>query len=114
MRRGACSRAIAIVTGRSPIRSPRPNRQCATTCWERSISSTCSPNRSYASPITGEPEPGVRPVVTPAEMGEADRRTISDGTPEVVLVERAAHAVAAHALRMLGGAYGRRVVVVCG
>ncbi len=56
----------------------------------------------------------MRPVVTPAEMGEADRRTISDGTPEAVLVERAGGAVARHALRMLRGAYGRRVVVVCG
>jgi hydroxyethylthiazole kinase-like uncharacterized protein yjeF len=56
----------------------------------------------------------VLPVVTPTEMGEADRRTISDGTPEAVLVERAGGAVARHAVRMLGGTYGRRVVVVCG
>jgi len=56
----------------------------------------------------------VQPVVTPAEMGEADRETISSGTPEAVLVERAGSAVARHALRMLGGTYGRRVVVVCG
>src|SRR5690348_3127853 len=47
-------------------------------------------------------------------MREADRRTISAGTPEAVLVARAGGAVARHALRMLGGAYGRRVVVVCG
>jgi len=47
-------------------------------------------------------------------MGEADRRTIAGGTPEAVLVERAGGAVARHALRMLGGAYGRRVVVVRG
>jgi ADP-dependent NAD(P)H-hydrate dehydratase / NAD(P)H-hydrate epimerase len=56
----------------------------------------------------------VQAVVTPAEMGEADRRTISAGTPEAVLVERAGGAVARHALRMLGGVYGRRVVVVRG
>jgi ADP-dependent NAD(P)H-hydrate dehydratase / NAD(P)H-hydrate epimerase len=56
----------------------------------------------------------VLPVVTPAEMGEADRETISDGTAESVLVERAGAAVARHALRMLGGVYGRRVVVVSG
>jgi len=56
----------------------------------------------------------VQPVVTPAEMGEADRRTISAGTPEAVLVARAGGAVARHALRMLGGSYGRRVVVVRG
>jgi NAD(P)H-hydrate epimerase len=53
-------------------------------------------------------------VVTPAEMAEADRRTVSAGTPERELVERAGGAVARHALRLLGGAYGRRVVVVCG
>ncbi len=47
-------------------------------------------------------------------MGEADRRTIAAGTPEAVLVERAGSAVARHALRMLGGAYGRRVVVIRG
>ncbi len=54
------------------------------------------------------------PVVTPAEMAEADRRTILAGTAENALVERAASAVARRALVMLGGAYGRRVVVVCG
>src|SRR5262245_28413394 len=47
-------------------------------------------------------------------MGEADRRTIAAGTPEAELVDRAGTAVAAHALRMRGGTYGRRVVVVAG
>jgi NAD(P)H-hydrate epimerase len=56
----------------------------------------------------------VKLVLTPAEMAEADRRAIEAGTPEAVLVERAGRAVARHALRMLGGAYGRRVVVFCG
>ena len=56
----------------------------------------------------------MQPVVTPAEMGEADRRTIAAGTPEAVLVERAGSAVGRHALRMLGGTYGRRVLVVRG
>ena len=56
----------------------------------------------------------MRPVLTPAEMAEADRYAIERGTPEEVLVERAGRAVARHALRMLGGSYGRRVVVVCG
>ena len=55
----------------------------------------------------------MRPVVTPAEMGEADRRTISAGTPEAVLVERAGGAVAAaraaHARRRVR-APGRRGV----
>lgn len=56
----------------------------------------------------------MRPVLTPAEMGEADRRAIAAGTPEAVLVERAGRAVAWEARRMLGGTYGRRFVVVCG
>jgi NAD(P)H-hydrate epimerase len=47
-------------------------------------------------------------------MGAADQRAIAAGTPEAVLVERAGAAVAHAALRMLGGAYGRRVVVACG
>jgi NAD(P)H-hydrate epimerase len=47
-------------------------------------------------------------------MAEADRRAIAAGIPESVLVERAGRAVALHARRMLGGTYGRRVVVVCG
>ena len=56
----------------------------------------------------------VQPVVTPAEMAEADRRAIAAGTPESVLIGRAAGAVAMHAVRMLGGTYGRRVVVAAG
>jgi len=56
----------------------------------------------------------MRPVLTPAEMAAVDARAIASGTPEAVLVERAAAAVAAHARRLLGGVYGRRVVVVCG
>jgi len=53
----------------------------------------------------------VIPVVTPEEMGEIDR-----AAPETtdVLVARSASAVARAAARMLGGAYGRRVVVVAG
>ena len=50
-------------------------------------------------------------VVTPEEMAAIDR-----GAPEPVevLIGRAGAAVAHHALRMLGGAYGKRVVVVAG
>lgn len=51
------------------------------------------------------------PVLTPAEMREVDRDAADDVD---VLVERAGAAVAASALRLLGGAYGRRVVVVAG
>ena len=53
-------------------------------------------------------------VLTPAEMAAADQHAIAAGTPEAVLVERAGRAVVRHALRMLGGAYGRRVTVVAG
>src|SRR5262245_2583020 len=56
----------------------------------------------------------MRPVVTPAQMAEADRRAIASGTPESVLVDRAGHAVARVARQMLGGVYGRRVVVAAG
>ena len=56
----------------------------------------------------------MRPVLTPAEMGEADRRTIDAGTPVDVLMERAGRAVAWTVRREMGGTYGRRAVVVCG
>ncbi|HVJ98610.1 MAG TPA: NAD(P)H-hydrate epimerase, partial [Acidimicrobiia bacterium] len=56
----------------------------------------------------------MKSVLTPAEMRDADRRATAAGTPEAVLVERAGAAVARHALRMLGSAYGKRVVIVCG
>ncbi len=51
------------------------------------------------------------PVVTPEEM-----RCIDEDSPEPagVLVQRAGVAVARHALHMVGGGYGRRVVVVAG
>jgi len=56
----------------------------------------------------------VEPILTPAEMGEADRRAIAGGTPADVLMDRAGRAVAWQARRMLAGTYGRRVAVVCG
>jgi len=56
----------------------------------------------------------MEPVVTPSEMGEADRRTIAAGTPGDVLMDRAGRAVAWAVRRRLDGVYGRRVVVVCG
>ena len=51
------------------------------------------------------------PVVTPDEM-----RAIDAAAPEPVevLIDRAGAALARAAVRMLGGTYGRRVVVVAG
>jgi len=56
----------------------------------------------------------MQPVLTPAEMAEADRHTIAAGTPVEVLMERAGRSVAWAVRRVCGGTYGRRVVVVCG
>jgi len=56
----------------------------------------------------------MKPLVTPAEMGEADRRTIAAGTPVEVLMERAGRAVAWEVRRACGGGDGRRAGVVCG
>src|SRR5438309_9904268 len=55
--------------------------------------------------------PVVIPVLTPAEM-----KAVDEAAPEPVevLIERAGAAVAREALDLLGGAYGRRVVVVAG
>ncbi|HEX6420470.1 MAG TPA: NAD(P)H-hydrate dehydratase [Acidimicrobiales bacterium] len=53
----------------------------------------------------------MRPVLTPEEMGAVDAAA---SEPVDVLIGRAGAAVAGQALAMLGGAYGRRVVVVAG
>lgn len=53
----------------------------------------------------------MRPVVTVEEMRRIDAAAPD---PEAVLVDRAGTAVASAALRLLGGAYGRRIVVVAG
>lgn len=51
------------------------------------------------------------PVVTPEEMGAIDAAAPE---PVEVLIGRAGGAVARAAVRMLGGTYGRRVVVIAG
>lgn len=53
-------------------------------------------------------------VLTPTEMAEADRRTIDSGTPFDVLVERAGRAAGREVLALLGGAYAKRAVIICG
>jgi hydroxyethylthiazole kinase-like uncharacterized protein yjeF len=52
-------------------------------------------------------------LLTTAEMAEADRRTIANGTPGIVLMEEAGAAVAEAALALLGGD-ANRVAVLCG
>jgi len=56
----------------------------------------------------------VQAVLTPEQMAAADRAAIAAGTPPLVLMERAGWAVAEAVVRVGGGAYGRRVLVVCG
>jgi ADP-dependent NAD(P)H-hydrate dehydratase / NAD(P)H-hydrate epimerase len=51
------------------------------------------------------------PIVTPEEMAAIDA---ASRLPSEVLIERAGTAVAWAALRLLGGAYGRTVNVLCG
>jgi NAD(P)H-hydrate epimerase len=53
----------------------------------------------------------VIPVVTPEEMAEIDKAAPE---PVEVLIERAGAAVARAAVELLGGTYGRRVIVVAG
>ena len=55
----------------------------------------------------------MRPVLTTDEMAAVDAAALAS-TPLEELVERAGTAVALAAVELLGGAYGRRVVVVCG
>ena len=55
----------------------------------------------------------MQPVLTVAQMRAVDAAAQAQ-VAEAVLVERAGTAVAGEALRLLGGAYGRRVVVVAG
>jgi NAD(P)H-hydrate epimerase len=55
--------------------------------------------------------PASVPIVTPAEMAAIDRCAPE---PVDVLIGRAGSAVARAAIRMMGGTYGRRVVVVAG
>ena len=56
----------------------------------------------------------MRPVLSPRQMRVIDAEAVTLGTPIEVLVARAGAAVARTARRMLGGLYGRTVVVVIG
>ena len=56
----------------------------------------------------------MRPVLTVEQMRAVDADALAAGVAEELLVERAGTAVAVGALRLLGGGYGRRVVVLAG
>ncbi len=56
----------------------------------------------------------MKPILTPAEAAELDRQTQARGVSAESLLEAAGREVADGAFRLLGGAYGRRAVVVCG
>ncbi|MQA99642.1 MAG: NAD(P)H-hydrate dehydratase [Actinobacteria bacterium] len=47
-------------------------------------------------------------------MARADKATIDAGTTAEVLMDRAGRAVARAAIRLMGGRYGKRALVVCG
>lgn len=55
----------------------------------------------------------MQPVLTVAEMQAVDRSAQATTSVDI-LIERAGTAVASAALEMMGGAYGRRVVVIAG
>jgi hydroxyethylthiazole kinase-like uncharacterized protein yjeF len=54
------------------------------------------------------------PVLTASETAALDRETEARGTSVETLMERAGRAVARTLVDLLGGTYGRRIVVVCG
>jgi ADP-dependent NAD(P)H-hydrate dehydratase / NAD(P)H-hydrate epimerase len=54
------------------------------------------------------------PILTPAESAELDRASAERGISVERLMENAGRAVASAALGLMGGAYGRRAVVLCG
>ena len=54
------------------------------------------------------------PVLTPQEAAALDGASVERGVSVEALMERAGFAVARAVVSMSGGAYGRRVVVVCG
>ncbi len=56
----------------------------------------------------------MKPVLSPQQAVELDRATQARGIPGVLLMERAGLAVARACVDLMGGAYGRRAVVVCG
>jgi hydroxyethylthiazole kinase-like uncharacterized protein yjeF len=56
----------------------------------------------------------MRPILTPHESGDLDRRSAERGVTVDALMENAGAAVAGSVLRLGGGSYGRRALVLCG
>jgi NAD(P)H-hydrate epimerase len=56
----------------------------------------------------------VRPILTPAQAAGLDRAAQERGIQPASLMENAGREVANAAVRLAGGSYGRRAVVVCG
>lgn len=56
----------------------------------------------------------MKPVLTPQEAVDLDRRTQAGGISADTLMERAGRALAQAGIDLCGGVYGRRGVVVCG
>lgn len=54
------------------------------------------------------------PALTPEQTAEADSAAVEAAGDPSTFINRAGHAVAEAALRMMGGAYGRRVTVIAG
>lgn len=87
--------ALVVALGVDPVSSRRPP-------------ASPSPVRSVATTLDAD---ALVPIVTPEEMAAIDRDAPE---PVDVLIGRAGGAVARTAVRMLGGTYGRRVVVLAG
>jgi NAD(P)H-hydrate epimerase len=56
----------------------------------------------------------MKPILTPEEAASLDRAAQERGVSAATLMENAGREVADAAVRMSGGAYGRRAVVLCG
>lgn len=56
----------------------------------------------------------MRPILLPEQAGALDRAAQARGVSARLLMENAGREVAGAAVRLAGGRYGRRVVVVCG